>query len=108
MNVFRRAWTGLFALAILAIACGSFSPVAAMAGDAHAHMHHKGTAPHRHDGQSKSSGSMVSCGMTCAVVAPGAPFAVPDIAPSPLSFWSDDLVLAGARTTPDPPPPRQS
>jgi hypothetical protein len=108
MRVLRRAWTVVIALAVLMIACGSFSPVMALADDMHAPMDHGAMTGHHHDGKGKSSGPMMGCGATCAMVAPAAPFAVPDLALLPLSFWNVASKLAGAHTAPDPPPPRSS
>jgi hypothetical protein len=106
MQALRRAWTGVIALAVLLIACGSISPVMALAADLHAPMHHQAMAGHHHDGSGKTGGPKVDCGTTCFVVAPTAPFAIADLAPSPPSFWNLDSILAGAHPAPDPPPPR--
>jgi hypothetical protein len=108
MRALRSAWTVVIALAVLVIACGSLSPAMALAGDMQAPMHHAAMAGHHHDGKGKNSALMVQCGMTCAVVAPTAPFTIPDLEPLPPSFWIVDPALSGAHTAPDPPPPRHS
>ena len=109
MRGLRRAWTVAIAFAVLVIACGSFSPAMALACKVHDATHHGAmTGHHQHDGKGKTGMPTADCGMACVVVAPTAPFAVSGLAPSPPAFWSVDSTLAGARTAPDPPPPRTS
>ena len=98
MALIRRTWLGLFAAALLVIACGPFSAATAAPVVT---VNHSGCGDHP-----GKAGQMIGCAASCLAIAPVAPAAPSVVRALPEAYVGMTTVLVGTRGAPDPPPPR--